>query len=68
MKNKNIYLSLFIIIIVFGLSQSVLADPPPAGDKTAIEVAEELQLNLNIVWTCVAASQHSALHPSLVGK
>ncbi len=42
-------------IIGLMLTQPLFASPGPEEAKTAIELANELQINLNIVWTCVAA-------------
>jgi Amt family ammonium transporter len=54
MKVKYKYI--WMLIILFGaLTQSLFASPEPEEIKTAAQVAEEMQTNLNIVWTCVAA-------------
>jgi ammonium transporter, Amt family len=54
MKIKYKYIGM--LIIIFGvLAPAVFASPEPEDIKTATQVAEEMQNNLNIVWTCVAA-------------
>ena len=54
MKVKYKYI--WMLITVFGaLTNPLFASPEPEEIKTAAQVAEEMQTNLNIVWTCVAA-------------
>jgi len=53
MKNKVIY---FMFLLVIGSCGSALGAEAVGETALAVEaVKEELQLNINIVWTCVAA-------------
>ena len=53
MKNKAIY---FMFLLVIGSCGSALGAEAVGETALAVEaVKEELQLNINIVWTCVAA-------------
>jgi len=55
MNIKNIIFWVLLIIMGLMLTQPLFATPGPEETKTATELAKELQNNLNIVWTCVAA-------------
>jgi Amt family ammonium transporter len=53
--NKNVLgLSILLFMLLGGAVLAEEAAPPPTADAVAA-VKEELQLNINIVWTCVAA-------------
>ena len=45
----------FILLFLLLTSVSAFANPDSETVKSAEQLAEELQTNLNIVWTCVAA-------------
>lgn len=54
MKNKALMWTL-ILLTVFLFSSVVWANPESQDSQTIESVRENLQTNLNIVWTCVAA-------------
>ncbi len=55
MTSKKIYIWPVILLIIMLCSASVLADSDTESTKTVKQISEELQNNLNIVWTCIAA-------------
>lgn len=44
--------NIFVILLVFSLVMPVLGDEPTESNET---ILENLQTNINIVWTCIAA-------------
>jgi Amt family ammonium transporter len=55
MLKSRKYLVNLILLFILMTSVSVLANPDEETAKSATQLSEEVQTNLNIVWTCVAA-------------
>lgn len=55
MVNKKRYLTVLVLIMLLVMAANVLAAPDPEPAKTVEQISAELQNNINIVWTCVAA-------------
>jgi Amt family ammonium transporter len=55
MFNRKKYMLLFLIVLIGLSAVSVYAGPDNESAKSVEQLSEELQNNLNIVWTCVAA-------------
>ncbi|MHC4118633.1 MAG: ammonium transporter [Planctomycetota bacterium] len=54
MKSKLV--PIVLLLLMLGLSETVFAAEAPVEAASAVEAAkEEVQLNINIVWTCIAA-------------
>ena len=49
------YILPFILVFLFFSSTLLFASPDVESAKSTEQLAEELQHNLNIVWTCIAA-------------
>ena len=55
MTSMKKYIWPVILLIIMLCNVPVLADSDIESTKTVEQISEELQNNLNIVWTCIAA-------------
>jgi Amt family ammonium transporter len=55
MVTQKRFITALVLIILLLITADVLAAPDPEPAKTVEQISEELQNNINIVWTCMAA-------------